>query len=162
LNSYVLSNNARKKVMASALGAVGLAATIALPATAHATVTGYDFQSPSGNIGCEMEDEGNGTIVAVCKAHDHTWVAPSAAGGGQWCQDAGTDLKLFQGGTACAGVWPNQIWLQQDLGALPTLAYGQTHTIGTITCDSEPSGVTCTDSSTGHYFRISRESYQLG
>jgi len=31
-----------------------------------------------------------------------------------------------------------------------------------MTCDSEPSGMTCTDSSTGHFFRISRESYQLG
>jgi hypothetical protein len=34
--------------------------------------------------------------------------------------------------------------------------------IGAITCDSEPSGVTCTNSSTGHFFRVSRESYELG
>jgi hypothetical protein len=33
---------------------------------------------------------------------------------------------------------------------------------GNIACDSEPSGVKCTDSSTGHYFRVSRESYDLG
>lgn len=45
--------------------------------------------------------------------------------------------------------------------APPTLDYGQTHTIGTITCDSEPAGVTCTHSSTGHFFRLSRDSYQL-
>ena len=34
--------------------------------------------------------------------------------------------------------------------------------VGTMTCDSETSGVTCTDTSTGHFFRVSRESYQLG
>jgi hypothetical protein len=44
----------------------------------------------------------------------------------------------------------------------PTLNYGQTHTVGAITCDSEPAGVTCTDSSTRHFFFDSRESYQLG
>ena len=44
----------------------------------------------------------------------------------------------------------------------PTLGYGQTRSVGTITCDVEPSGVTCTDSSTGHFLRLSRDSYQLG
>ncbi len=34
--------------------------------------------------------------------------------------------------------------------------------ISSITCDSEPSGMTCTDSGTGHFFRVSRDSYQLG
>jgi hypothetical protein len=43
-----------------------------------------------------------------------------------------------------------------------TLAYGQARTFGSITCDSESSGMTCTDSSTGHYFRISRDTYELG
>jgi hypothetical protein len=42
------------------------------------------------------------------------------------------------------------------------LDYGQTRTLGSISCESEPSGVTCSDSSTGHFFRISRDSYQLG
>jgi serine/threonine-protein kinase len=36
------------------------------------------------------------------------------------------------------------------------LDYGQTRSVGAITCDSEPSGMACTDSSTGHYFRRSR------
>jgi hypothetical protein len=45
---------------------------------------------------------------------------------------------------------------------LPTLAYGQTRSAGPITCDSELAGVTCTDNSTGHFFKVSRESYQLG
>ena len=43
-----------------------------------------------------------------------------------------------------------------------TLDYGQKYSRGAITCESEPSGVTCTDTATGHFFRISRESYELG
>jgi hypothetical protein len=43
-----------------------------------------------------------------------------------------------------------------------TLGYGQSLSAGAITCDSEPTGMTCTDRSTGHFFRVSRESYQLG
>ncbi len=45
---------------------------------------------------------------------------------------------------------------------LKTLDYGQTYSQGAITCDSEVSGVTCTDTSTGHFFRVSRETYELG
>ena len=44
----------------------------------------------------------------------------------------------------------------------PTLAYGQTQSAGSITCDSEPSGATCTDASTGHFFWVSHDSYQVG
>jgi hypothetical protein len=47
------------------------------------------------------------------------------------------------------------------VSGLPTLSYGQTRSADPITCDSEASGMTCTDSSTGHFFRVSRESYQL-
>jgi hypothetical protein len=50
--------------------------------------------------------------------------------------------------------------MQQD--ATSALDYGQTRSIGVMTCDSEPSGVTCTDNSSGYYFRVSHESYQLG
>lgn len=44
---------------------------------------------------------------------------------------------------------------------LPQLPYGQTNSGGAITCDSEVDGVKCTDSSTGHFFRIARDSYQF-
>jgi hypothetical protein len=45
---------------------------------------------------------------------------------------------------------------------VPILEYGQTSSAGSITCDSEPEGMTCTDISSGHYFRMSRESNELG
>jgi hypothetical protein len=135
------------------------AATIGLAAPAHADTYNY-FQSPSGNIACEMIGADDGAGSAVCKLKDHAWVAPPPAGGD--CEYSGYDLKLFQGNLPCAGVWPSQIFLLEQYGGLQTLSYGQTHTVGTITCGSEPSGVTCTDSSTGHFFRVSQESYQLG
>jgi hypothetical protein len=78
-----------------------VAATIALPATAHAS-NSYQFQSPSGNVGCEMWEE-DGTFSVVCQLHDHTWAAPPPSGD---CQYGGYDLKLLRGGMPCAGVWP--------------------------------------------------------
>ncbi len=52
----------------------------------------------------------------------------------------------------------------QEFGPAPqqTLGYGQSLSFGTITCVSEYTGMTCTDSSTGRYFRVSRDTYELG
>jgi hypothetical protein len=137
-------------------------AVIGLAAPAHART--YDFfQSPSGNIACEMIKTDDGTGFATCKLKDHAWEAPPAPGGD--CEDSGADLKLDQGARPCVGFWPSQIFLLQDPqygGGLQTLAYGQTRSAGTITCTSEPSGVRCADRSTEHFFRVSRESYELG
>ena len=73
---------------------------------------------------------------------------------------------LSLGDPACAGVGIGNsaagIHLTHDHGGLGTLAYGKTASAGTLTCDSETTGMTCTDSSTGHFFRVSWESYQLG
>src|SRR5262249_55571357 len=144
------------KIKMIAALSIATAATALPLATAHAIVTdSYIFQSPSGNIGCEMLEHDDGTDVAVCKIHDRTWASPPpGADGGCPARTAAVaqDLTLSRGGTACVGVYPSQIWLALDYNKV-TLDYGQTHTIGTITCDSEPSGVTCTDSSTGHFFR---------
>lgn len=142
------------------------AASIGLVAPAYAD-NNYLFLSPSAAIGCAMEnDNRDGTAYAVCRIQDPTWVAPPSG----VCQLAsipgaigqpGSDLQLRQGNAPCLGAHMRQL-PDPRLGNFPTLDYGQSHTVGAITCDSEPSGVTCTDSSTGHYFRVSRESYQLG
>lgn len=128
-------------------------------AVAHAD-SYYNFQSPTGNVACEMIGAADGTGAAVCKLQNHLWSAPPATG--RDCEFAGGDWKLFQGNPPCAGVWPSQIFLQQADGSLPILAYGQTHTVGTVTCESASSGVRCTDASTGHFFVVSQESYQFG
>ena len=151
--------------MATAAVSIAWAPTIALPATAHADQISFRFLSPSGNIGCQMFDQdGNGN--AVCKIRDHTWVARPS----EYCQrgtvpgasgEPGSDLMLSQGNPPCVSAAMVQVFFSGP-DAFAPLAYGQTHTIDAITCDSEPSGVTCTDTGTGHFFRVSDESYQLG
>jgi hypothetical protein len=142
-----------------------VAATIALPATANAdsSLPDYQFQSPSGNIVCLM-GANIGAAIAGCEVRDHNWVIPSPTDYGSSPTNGHTGgcvdrFELDQGdapsSTECltGSVFPP---------GLHTLDYGQTRSVGVITCDSEPSGMTCTDSSTGHFFRISNDSYQLG
>jgi hypothetical protein len=138
-----------------------VAATIGLATPAYAAGLDYSFHSPTGNIRCEMYtgDDGNSSQV-VCVEDDHTWVAPSRPLACQANDHWGNALILDRqdgAGVVCYQGTPPDPAL-----TAPTLNYGQKHSLGTITCDSEPSGVTCTDSSTGHFFRLSRESYQLG
>ena len=44
----------------------------------------------------------------------------------------------------------------------PMLDDAQAGSAGAITCSSEQSAMRCTDVSTGHFFRVSRGSYELG
>jgi len=140
-----------------------VAVTIALPATAHSD-TEFDFLSPSGNINCSMSLQSDfvlngvkqtGSNYVQCELSDYTWQLP------QDCPSGVVGVAFRSDDTAPprAGCWkfPNQTPLPW-----PTLDYGQKRTVGAITCDSEPSGVTCTNTNTGHFFRVSRESYQLG
>ena len=130
-----------------------VAATVALPATGRADDNLQKFQSPSGNIRCL----GNAEFVA-CEIRDYTYVPPTGILG---CQSGefprGNEMQLGHGGAYmyCPGS-------AFDSGPWPTLDYGQTRSFGLFTCDSELAGVTCTDSSTDHLLRLSRDSYQLG
>ncbi len=123
---------------------------IALPAPAFAD--DRPFQSPSGNIVCLL-----GAVGVACDVSDYIYQVPP--------------------GPPCSQhiAWGNRFTLQKGQAAemvchgdtlrVPgeqTLGYGQTVSAGTITCSSDPSGVKCTDSSTGHYFRVARDSYDLG
>ena len=154
------------------IAAATAAVTIASAATAHACECGgpgnpafitHTFQSPSGNIACNyqvgVDDDPNKGYVS-CEVRDHTWVAPRApVCAGQHID--GDELSMI--GQASQPTWG----CYSGIGPLSqtnksTLDYGQTLSVGPITCDSEPSGVTCTGSNTGHFFRVSRESYQTG
>lgn len=134
------------------------ATTLPLAATAHADVLA-SFQSPSGDVGCSMRIGSDGKGGVTCEVGGHTWVivAPTpncGSASGDW------EFDLDQGnppgrGYSCAArslVYPG----------VQTLDYGQTRSAGAITCDSEPTSMTCTDTGTGHFFRVSRDSYQLG
>jgi hypothetical protein len=123
------------------------------PAAARAE-TYYQFQSPSGDIACAMGSLGN-KAFASCEITDHTWVAPPRPDRceGEW----GDRFELRQ------GTPPGLICSSDTLRGsnLPTLTYGSTWTVNPLTCASEPTGMTCTDGGTGHYFRVSRDSYEL-
>jgi hypothetical protein len=151
----------RIALLATAMGV----ATIGLAATAHADPTQYEnFLSPSGNINCSIMLEppfdangvhytGNNTVQ--CELSDYTWQLP------QDCPSKVVGVAFRSDDTAppVAGCWkyPNQLPLPW-----PTLNYGQTRSLGVISCDSEPAGIKCTNSNTGHFFRVSRDSYDVG
>jgi hypothetical protein len=148
------------------IAAASAAATLSLAAPANAVYDDVQFLSPSANIRCEIEKDQDGAAFAVCKIRDHTWEAaqadecrqasvPGATGG------SGSDLQVGLGGPPCVGPHTIQIFYSGP-DAPPPLDYGQTRAFGSISCESEPSGVTCSDSNTGHFFKISRDSYQLG
>jgi hypothetical protein len=115
----------------------------------------YDaFQSPSGNIVCGIGS--STTTASPC--------AKSAA-------TAGLHRRVHH---PCEAGWGDRIEMDQGSPPAlschtdtlrgttePPLAYGSTRAAGEMSCDSELSGITCTDASTGHFFRISRDSYEL-
>lgn len=134
---------------------VALLAAVGSATIAHADVD-YPFQSPSGNIACDLYSTYTGGAFVYCIAHDHTWTSaqPSSPCPGGHSPET---LVLNQGnppGMTCHAA--------PHATDLPTLDYGQTRSVAAVTCLSEQDGVTCTDSSTGHFFRLSRDSYELG
>jgi hypothetical protein len=137
-------------------------AAIALPAIAHASLTDL-FQSPSGNIGCEMGTLSDGRGGASCDITQYDFAAPGNCpnGAGNNRGASFVSFVLHQGSQAQIECHSGHTDVVGGTGER-TLDYGQTSSAGTVSCDSEPTGITCTDSSTGHFFRVSRESYQLG
>ena len=167
-----MNNHGRTRLVVATLGAaavaVGFAAPIALPATAYAEGADFYYQSPSGNIVCAFgyyANQGPGVAHVDCYIGEYTYPAPIDKKTQRPCADDPNVFSLAQGtGKPLFHCDPGGVARTAVLDALglQTLDYGQTSSIGAITCDSEPAGVTCTDTSTGHFFRVSPESYQLG
>jgi len=129
------------------------APTLSVAATAHADPPkisiDFFFHPPSGKVHCGMHQGVNNTRV-VCTVDDHTWVVP--------IQESTCDSTLLTSREAsfvCDG--GDQAPSTQQT---QTLDYGQTHTVGDFTCESEPSGITSARSATGHWFRIAQDSYE--
>ena len=131
------------------------AASIALATTAHADITGHEFQSPSGDTVCEISTVSDGTGAVFCDIHIDRPDCPRGWGVRFGLDQGSAPVSQCEEDTIIPGSIPSN-------RGLDTLAYGKTASAGTITCDSESSGMTCTDSSTGHYFRMSGESSDLG
>lgn len=128
---------------------------IGMAATAHADPPVEIFQSPSGNVRCEITVNHKGVPYADCTVRDAAYATAA-----DQCEIPGPvnpQFSIAQGDTAdmsCVVNVAEPAW--------PTLDFGQTRSVATITCGSEPAGVTCTDTGTGRFFRISPEFYDLG
>ncbi|MCV7150221.1 DUF6636 domain-containing protein [Mycolicibacterium pyrenivorans] len=120
------------------LGAPGAAADI------------VGFTSPSGNIGCMLSED-----LLRCDIAERDWSPPPRPADCPDFTGYGQGIMLRPTGSAsfvCAG--------DTALGGGPALPYGQFQAGGGMSCNSEPSGMRCSNSD-GHGFTISRQAYTL-
>jgi hypothetical protein len=90
------------------------------------------------------------------------------------CEVADPTFTAPKPPTTCQGVWGNRIGMVQ--GAAPTfechtdslaalgpeyVVQGTPQIIGSISCIDDPAGMKCTDTSTGNFFILATNSYQL-
>ena len=135
---------------AVAVTAATAVAAFAIPATAQAA-----FQSPSSNITCYMGHDPHGAVSVHCAIAQKYWTAPPRPDD---CHlDWGSRLRLEQALPARFACYGQSMPAPEQ-----TLAYGTSLSDGTLVCYSKTTGITCSDTYTGHYFKVSREGYELG
>jgi hypothetical protein len=136
------------------------AATIGLAPTSHA-VFSEQFQSPSGDISCNLvnypplDTHSLAKNFVQCDIANHSWVPPRPPPPDRG--DATSTFVLMRGQLPIVAYRPGTF-----AAVGPMLDDAQAGSAGAITCSSEQSAMRCTDGSTGHFFRVSRESYELG
>ena len=136
------------------------AVMIGLAPSSHASPFSVQFQSPSGDISCNLVNSpplGTHTLgrnFVQCDIANHSWVPPRPPPQGR--DNATSTFVLMRGQLPIVGYGPG------TLAASDPVNYDQPLSAGVIACSSEQSAVKCTDTSTGHFFRVSRESYELG
>ncbi len=108
------------------------------------------FQSPSGNIGCQASED-----ALRCDIGDRDWAPPPRPSDCPEQTGYGQGILLHPYGTArfvCAG--------DTAMGYGPVLQYGQYHASGGMSCNSEQSGMRCSNND-GYGFTLSRQGYTL-
>jgi hypothetical protein len=149
---------AAARVIAVAAGVWAI--TLGLAPSAHANVFSEQFQSPSGDISCNLvnypptDKFGFGKNFVQCDIVGQSWVPPRPAPAGR--ADATSTVVLVRGQMPIVGYSPGA------LAAADPVNWDQPLAAGVITCASEPTAVRCTDTTTGHFFRVSHDSYQVG
>ncbi|MDX1883039.1 DUF6636 domain-containing protein [Mycolicibacterium sp. 120270] len=124
-----------------------VAAVLGAPAAAAET-TG--FTSPSGNIGCILADD-----LLRCDIAERGWSPPARPADCPDYSDYGQGIVLHQTGPArfvCAG--------DTAMGGGAVLPYGQFLAGGGMSCNSEPTGMRCSNSE-GRGFTISRQAHGI-
>jgi hypothetical protein len=140
------------------------AATIGLAGSAHANPYAMQFQSPSGDITCNLvnyppdhKDDiafGFGKNFVQCDIVNQRWLPPQPPPPGR--ADATSTVVLVRGQLPILSYSPG------TLAASEPAYNNQPLSAGAITCTTEQSTIKCTDVSTGHFFRVSQDSYELG
>jgi hypothetical protein len=109
----------------------------------------FQFSTPSKNIGCYVEADS-----ARCDIAKKTWKPPAKPAD---CElDYGNGVAIFgqeEATVVCAA--------DTVLGGTEILAYGEVVRVGSFLCDSESSGVRCTNEDSGHGFTLSRQAYTM-
>jgi hypothetical protein len=152
-----IGNDNMKITLIVAVWTAAATTTISLAATTHADYSYSMFSSPSGNIACSIGQGATGKAGVACDIRQYTYPPPRQCST-ERVHLVGDRFALDQGD-------PPHLECHSDtqvMPGLPTLDYGAAGSVGPIICDSERSGVTCTDTSTGHFFRVARDSYELG
>jgi hypothetical protein len=105
------------------------------------------FTSPSGNIGCQVDE-----TSARCDIAQHSWQAPPKPA--DCTLSSGSALSVEDtAGFPCVG--------DSAMGSPNQLAYGDALRVGVFTCTSRETGVQCENSTTKHGFVLARDSYRL-
>jgi len=126
---------------------------------------GVNFVSPSGNLQCGMLTWNDPHVVDSwgCAALEHSWVFPSASpddycyesevscGDGIQARNGGVPLPMQRGG----------VEFGSEMGGARVLAYGESVTLGGITCASTEEGTMCVNAADGHGFLISKSKNQI-
>ncbi|GAA3337868.1 hypothetical protein GCM10020358_15810 [Amorphoplanes nipponensis] len=112
-------------------------------------VSAANFVSPSGNIGCYLDDDG-----ARCDIVRRNWQPPPAP--------ADCDLD-WGGGVAVARTGEASFTCAGDtvLGGKEILAYGKALRAGDFTCSSDSRAMRCESGKSGHGFTLAIEQYNL-
>jgi hypothetical protein len=131
------------------------------------------FASPTGHIVCLM---GSGSVR--CEFHGtKTWSAPWPDGCELDCDSAlevndqvvgvcagDTIIEFAQPGQSTTAWWHSggpTVTISDMQMMLAVLPYGSALAVGHMRCDSETTGVTCRNLTTGHGFSMAREAYSI-
>ncbi len=146
--------------MVSAVALIGFPATAyaggppnPAPSPTPAPAQSYQFQNSAGNVSCDL---GGGS--AACEISNRAYTPPTAPPPCAQHSAWGDRVSLAQGGTV-------QIDCHNDTLHVPgaqVLANGQTLSSGNLSCTADAASMRCSDSSTGHNFFLSPNSFQEG
>ena len=108
------------------------------------------FRSPTGNVWCDMSPDG----WAACMIGEHTWEMPD---------DGACELDFVAGFVQVGDDGVTQGYCGGDVPVMPgkVLPYGQSLSLGSVTCTSMESGVRCAFARPFYAFVLSREKLEI-